>query len=94
MPRLEPHTGMKTPWGRADNIRKFIECIQISTSKSIDYLRSTPIDAQRKSVEKTQGKPLTFKNYFPAIGCGNVLHDRISTHEEIEAALDMTLGNR
>lgn len=27
MPRLEPHTGMKTPWGRADHVRKLLEGI-------------------------------------------------------------------
>jgi len=27
MPRLEPHAGMKTPWGRADNVHKLVEGI-------------------------------------------------------------------
>jgi hypothetical protein len=72
---------------------KFVQCIERSTGKSIDYLRRTPIDEQRESAEQKNGKPLTFKSYFPLIGRGNVLHDRLVTHAEAEAAFRRALRN-
>ena len=66
-------------------------CVERSTGKSIEYLRETPIDEQRLAVEAVHGKRLVFKSYFPLIGRGNVLHNRLITHDEAEAALRKAL---
>lgn len=55
------------------------------TGKTIEYLRETPIDEQRRELEKEEG-PLKFKSYFPLIGRSRVLSDRMVSHEEAEKA--------
>jgi hypothetical protein len=57
-----------------------------STGYSIAYLKDTPLDELRKNAEKTRGCPLRFVTAFPCIGRGNVMRDRLVSHEEAVAA--------
>jgi hypothetical protein len=72
---------------------EFVRCIESSTGRTLEELRRTPIDEQRAAAEKKNGKRLTVRSYFPFIGRGNILHDRLVTHEQAEAAFRRALRN-
>ena len=59
-----------------------------STGCSIEYLKNTPLDELRKNAEEKRGFPLRFVSVFPWIGRGNVVRDRLVSHEEAVAAYD------
>lgn len=59
-----------------------------STGHSVEYLKNTPLDELRKNAEKRRGRPLRFVSVFPWIGRGNVMRDRLVSHEEAVAAYD------
>ena len=65
---------------------EFELCVEQATGKTIEYLRDTPIDEQRCEVEAKRGKKVRFKSYFPLIGRGSVLHGRLVSHDDAEAA--------
>lgn len=68
------------------------EAVSMSTGKSVDYLRNTPIDEQRLEAENRLGRRLRIKSYFPFIGRGNVLRDVTVTNDELEQWLDRHTG--
>ncbi len=53
-----------------------------------DYAESTPLDELRRNEERKRGSPLKFVSYFPWIGRGSVMRDRLVSHQEAEAAYD------
>lgn len=59
-----------------------------STGYSIEYLKNTPLDELRANVERKRGGPLRFVSLFPWIGRGNMMRDRLVSHEEAVAAYD------
>ena len=59
-----------------------------STGHSIEYLKNTPLDELRNNEEKARGCPLRFVTAFPCVGRGNMLRDRLVSHEEAVAAYD------
>jgi hypothetical protein len=59
-----------------------------SVGCSVEYLKNTPLDELRANAEKKRGAPLKFVTVFPWIGRGNVLRDRLVSHEEAIAAYD------
>ena len=42
----------------------------------------------RREAEKNRGGPLRFVSFFPWVGRGNVMRDRLVSHEEAIAAYD------
>jgi hypothetical protein len=70
---------------------EFELAIEKELGESVEIIRSTPIDDQRRRAEKQYNQPTEFRSYFPVIGRGNVLRDRTSTHEEVEIELDKAL---
>ena len=66
--------------------------VELVTGKPVEELRNTSIDQYRRDLEAERGKPVVVESRFPLIGRGNVMRDRIVTHEEIESALDRILG--
>ena len=61
--------------------------VERATGEKIDDLRRTPIDDRRRMIERRTRRPFRFTTAFPFIGRGNVLRDRILSHEEVETAL-------
>lgn len=59
-----------------------------STGHSVEYLKDTPLDELRRNAEQKRGRPLKFVSVFPWIGRGNVMRDRLVSHEEAVAAYD------
>ena len=56
--------------------------------RSVEYLKNTPLDELRTNAERERGHPLRFVTVFPWSGRGNVLRDRLVSHEEAVAAYD------
>lgn len=66
----------------------FEKTIEESTGLSIRHIRETPLDELRREAEEKRGKPLRFVSFFPWVGRGSVMRDRLISHEEAEAAYD------
>ena len=66
---------------KTDVVSEFVRSIERSTGKSIEELRTTPIDKLREAAERKIGKAMTFKSY----------HDRFMSHEEIDLAFRRAL---
>jgi len=77
--------------GASDNSMTFEEAIELATGKSVEAIRSTPLDELRSDYEREIGAPLSFVSEFPLLGRGNVLRDRCLSHAQIEADLDDAL---
>lgn len=58
--------------------------IEQSTGKTMEYLRNTTISVQRQEMDVGGERLTKFVSYFPLIGRGSVLRDRMVTHEEAE----------
>jgi len=63
---------------------------EITGTSIVELRRRTP-EEQRQAVEKRHGQKMRFVSRSPSVGRGNVMSDRIKTHEEIEAMLDEAL---
>lgn len=61
------------------------------TGYSADTVRNQTIEEFQAQVEARAGRPFRVENYFPFIGRGNVLGDRLVAHEDVERALDSVL---
>jgi hypothetical protein len=68
--------------------------VEASTGERVEVIRSRSLEETRRLAEKRQGRPLKFVSHFPFIGRGNVLRDRLVSHEQVEADLDAVLGSR
>ncbi len=66
----------------------FEQTIEKATGQTVEHVRNTPIDELRQAAEAKRGGPLQFVSFFPWIGRGNVMRDRLVSHEEAEAAYD------
>jgi hypothetical protein len=74
------------------SVKEFEATIEQATGQSIEYARKTPLDELRSNAERARGGPLKFVTFFPWIGRGNVLRDRMISHEQAEAAYDDAIG--
>jgi hypothetical protein len=72
----------------------FERAVEQATGKSIEDLRRTPIDEQRSATEAELRRPLCFVSRFPFIGRGNVLRDRLLSHQQVEADLQRALHGK
>ena len=72
----------------------FERAIEMATGESIDRLRRTPLDERRHALEQARGEPLCVRSYFPLIGRGNVMRDRVVPHEDVEESFREAIGGR
>lgn len=71
---------------------EFERTMEEATGESIENLRRIPIDERRRLVERIKAKPCRFESWFPLIGRGNVLRNRLESHQAIEQALDNVIA--
>lgn len=64
------------------------EAVERATGESVDALRSTPLDERRALLEAQRGERVKYVSWSPVIGRGNVLSDRIVSHEQAEQAYE------
>ncbi|MFO8056722.1 MAG: hypothetical protein R6V10_05455 [bacterium] len=62
--------------------------------KSIEEIRNAPVDKMRAEVESSLGRVLSYKSYYPLIGRGNILRDRIVTHDIVEERLGRAMHDK
>jgi len=67
----------------------FEHAIERATGHSIEWLRSTPVDEQRRVFEREMGRRMTCVRRFPLIGRSSL--PNVITHEEVEALLNWAL---
>jgi len=72
-------------------IPELVEIIEKSVGKTIEEINRTPIDELRRNAEKKLGTGLNFRVRWPLIGRGNILRNRVLSHEAIECRLDKEL---
>ena len=70
------------------------KAVEASTGERVEVLRGRSLEETRRLAEQKQRRPMKFVSHFPLIGRGNVLRDRLVSHEQVEADLDATLGSR
>jgi hypothetical protein len=64
--------------------------IERRTGKTIEELRSTPIDEMRREVEKKCG-PMRVLSRWPLIGRGSIMRDYVKTSAEIDREFEHAL---
>ncbi|MBI5722973.1 MAG: hypothetical protein HZA50_03365 [Planctomycetes bacterium] len=62
----------------------FEQAVEKATGVSIDTLRNTPIEVRRAEVERAKGSKTSYRSYYPLVGRGSVLRDRVVDHDKIE----------
>jgi hypothetical protein len=67
------------------------KAVEKATGEKIEDLRSRSLEETRRVAESRHRRPLIFISKFPFIGRGNVMRDRLITHEEVEESLDEAL---
>jgi hypothetical protein len=90
--RKEPVGEAFSPEGFAmsasESIRRGVET---ATGKTIDELRREPLDEQLAKARAKWGKFYRILTWFPLVGRGNVMCDRVVTRDEVNAELDRAL---
>jgi hypothetical protein len=66
----------------------FERTIRQATGRTVEYAQVTPLDQLRLEGEAKHGRSFTFVSFFPWVGRGNIMRDRLVNHEEAEAACD------
>lgn len=67
------------------------EAIEHEVGMPIEEIRRLPLEDWRTHLRSTFGCPLKFVSRFPFIGRGNVLRDKIVSHDQVERELDEAL---
>ena len=70
------------------------QAVEQLTGESVAQLRGRSLEETRALAEKRSGRPFQFISSFPFIGRGNVMRDRVISHQEVEASLDRALRGR
>ncbi len=65
--------------------------IELATGESVEELRLRTMDETRRIAEQRAGHAMRFMSAFPFIGRGNVLRDRVVSHDDVEAELTRAL---
>lgn len=73
------------------SIRVLDQAIERATGESVEELRLRTIEETRRIAEERTGRAMRFMSAFPFIGRGNVLRDRVISHDDVEAVLDRAL---
>jgi KaiC/GvpD/RAD55 family RecA-like ATPase len=79
------------PMSKASQIIE--RAVERATGVEVESLRQMPIDERRRLVEQKAGRPLRIVSRFRLIGRGNIMRDRLISHEEVEAVLRRALNN-
>jgi hypothetical protein len=66
--------------------------VEMASGVSAQKLRDNSLEDIRLLAEKRKGSVLAFSSYFPVIGRGNVMRDRIVSHAQVETDLDLALS--
>jgi len=62
-----------------------VRAIESDMGKTIREIQEQPLSERRKEVEESHGgRKMTFPVNFPFIGRGNVLRDKVLSHEVID----------
>lgn len=70
------------------NLEIFERTVERATGQTTDTVRRTPLTELREQMEKKKGRLIRFKSFFPWIGRGNVMRDRLATREIADAAAE------
>jgi hypothetical protein len=70
------------------------KAVEKATGEAVNMLRARSIEETRRVAEKRHKRPFKFTSRFPFIGRGNVLRDRVVSHDEVERGLDEVLRDR
>lgn len=68
--------------------------VERATGQKASALRERTLDQTRRIANRHGGRKSEFLSQFPFIGRGNVLRDRIATHEQVEAWLDAAIKSK
>ena len=74
-----------------ETLRGLEKSVENLTGRKAQELRDYTFSALRRQREAQTGKPMRFISRFPFIGRGNVLRDRVVSHETVERQLDAVL---
>jgi len=69
----------------------FAEAVKSRTGRTVGELKSTVLCEMCSITEKRTGRPMVIETRFPTIGRGNVMRDRIISHEAVEQYLEESL---
>ncbi len=65
--------------------------IEKRVGKSVEEMRSTTFDEARRQYDSTHHHPTRFISFFPFIGRGHAMRDRLLSREDIEDGVDEAL---
>ena len=65
--------------------------IEKRVGMTAEEMRRATLDELREAAEKKLGHRLTYRVRWPLVGRGNILRDRILSHEDVERILDAAL---
>ena len=68
----------------------FVRSVEAFTERSIQEIRNTPVCRSRREHEQKHGS-FRLTSWYPLIGRGNVLRDRGTSRDEIEAEFEQNL---
>lgn len=88
---MEKTTTRKTGPEKDDLLKRLEKTVEAVLQEPAATIRSRTLWEQRRIVEKRHKAPLSMASYFPFIGRGNVLRNRLVSHEEVENMLDAAL---
>lgn len=68
------------------NLEIFERTVERATGELTDTVRRTPLTELREQMEKKKGRLIRFRSFFPWIGRGNIMRDRLATREKSDEA--------
>jgi hypothetical protein len=73
---------------------RFIKALERATGRSLEYLRQVSLEDWRAEVDARFGRRRRFRSYYPHVGRGNVLRDRVRDHDDVEADFERAMNAR
>jgi len=70
------------------SLELFEKTVQRATGRVVDEIRRTPLTELRKQAEQKKGKPIRFVTFFPWIGRGNIMRDRLVSGRQADEEAD------
>lgn len=74
-------------------IKIFERAIELALGEPVESIRNKTVDEKRCEIEKKKKRHMKFRSYFPFIGRGNVLRDKVVDHEQAEKDFRDALKN-
>jgi hypothetical protein len=72
-------------------LKKFEEDVERLTGQKAENIRRQSLSEIRRGTEGRHGRTMRFISMFPFIGRGNVMRDRMVSHDRVEKMLDEAL---